>query len=108
MGRSRAMLWIVSLSSLKSLRFEPATHRPIGTPPPSLSRLRLVPCLPRSVGFLPTFFPPERGLGHRPVHREPLPIDPVERVVFGQPDLPQFQEHAGFAPLLKAPVRRGR
>src|SRR5947209_14478037 len=103
-----AMLSIVSLSSLKSLRFDPATHRPIGTPPPSVSRLRLVPCLPLSVGFLPTFPPPERGFRHRPVHREPRPIDPVQRVVFGQPYLPELQEHPGLGPLLKAPVRRGR
>src|SRR5947209_5603978 len=102
-----AMLSIVSLSSLKSLRFDPATHRPIGTPPPSVSRLRLVPCLPLSVGFLPTFFPPERGFRNSPVHREPLPIDPAQLVVFGQPYLPQFHEHPGLGPLLEAPVRRG-
>src|SRR5215212_306089 len=102
-----AMLSMASRSSLKSLRFDPSTNKPIGTPPPSLNRLRLVPCLPLSVGFLPTFSPPERGFRHRPVHREPRPIDPVKRVVFGQSYLPELQEHAGFAPLLEAPVRRG-
>src|SRR5436305_4317039 len=102
-----AMLSIVSLSSLKSLRFEPSTTTPMGTPPPSVSRLRLVPCLPLSVGFLPTFSPPERGFRHRPVHRKPLPIDPAQHVVFGQPYLPELQEHPGFPPLLKAAVCRG-
>src|SRR4051812_11876825 len=98
-------LSIVSLRSLNSLWFDPSTNTPIGTPPPSVSRLRLVPCLPRSVGFLPTFSPPERGFSHRPVHREPRPINPVERLVFGQSYLPELQKHAGFAPLLEASVR---
>src|SRR5262245_27103316 len=56
------MLAIVSRVSLKSLRFAPSTARPSGTPRPSVRTLRLVPILQRSVGFLPTFFPPKGAL----------------------------------------------
>src|SRR5262245_11402660 len=76
-------------------------------PAPSTSRLRLTPNLPRSVGFLPVFFPPEGCLGHAPVHAQPGPIDPLQLVVLQQPGLPQFQEHAGADPFLKAIVRGG-
>jgi hypothetical protein len=64
---------VVSTSCI-SWRWAPATAMPRGRPWPSVSRLRLVPSLLRSVGFLPTFFPPKRRLGHRPVHRLPLPL----------------------------------
>ncbi len=37
---------------------------------------RLTPSLPRSVGFLPVFFPAQWRLGHRPVHALPFPLDP--------------------------------
>ena len=61
------MLSRVSRASLKSLRFAPATTMARGTPLASVSKLRLVPPLARSVGFGPVFFSPERRLGHRPV-----------------------------------------
>jgi hypothetical protein len=73
--------------------------------PPSVSRLRLVPIFPRSVGFFPTFFPPEGGLGHGPIHRQPLPVDALESVVLGQTVLPQRQEHARCRPFLEAAMR---
>ena len=49
-------------------------HRPMGPPPPSVSPLRFVPLLPRSVGFLPTF-PPRAGLG---ASRQPSPATPSQ------------------------------
>src|SRR5215211_7900022 len=49
------MLSKVARVSLKSLRLAPATTRPSGTPRPSVSRLRFVPRLPRSVGLRPVF-----------------------------------------------------
>jgi hypothetical protein len=67
----------------------------------------LTPSLPRSVGFLPVFFPPERGLGHRPVGGQPLPVDPLAEVVLQQAGLPQLEEHAGPHPLLEAVVGGG-
>src|SRR5262245_46503826 len=101
------MLSMVERAILKSLRLAPSTATPMGTPAPSVSRLRLTPRLPRSVGFLPVFFPPEGCLGHAPVHRQPGPVDPLQLVVRQQPGLPEPQEHAGGDPLLEPVVGRG-
>jgi hypothetical protein len=57
-------------------------------PPPLVRTLRLVPLLPRSVGFLPTFFPPKWGFGHRPVHGQPLPINALQGLIGRQALLP--------------------
>ena len=71
----------------------PATARPIGTPLPSVRTLRLVPILPRSVGVLPTFFPPaglwlsphpsratpSQCLAGRHMPRGPVPTRPRRR-----------------------------
>jgi hypothetical protein len=56
---------------------------------------------------LPVFFPPEGGLGHAPVHRQPGPIDPLPVVVGHQAVLPQFLKDARLDPLLKAVMGRG-
>jgi len=45
---------------------------------------------PRSVGFLPVFFPTQRRLGHRSVHALPIPLDALEFVVFKECSLPQL------------------
>jgi hypothetical protein len=66
----------------------------------------LAPDLPRSVGFLPVFFPPERRLGQAPVHRQPSPIQPLQLVVFLQPLRPQLLEDTGLDPLLEAAMGR--
>src|SRR3954451_23756102 len=100
------MLWMVSANILKSLRLAPATHKPTGTPPASTSNERLVPCLLRSVGLGPVFFPRQGCFGHRPIHREPTPVDAVEGVVLGQPGLPETQKEAVLDPRLKAVVGR--
>src|SRR5262245_3080560 len=101
-----AMLSMVSRVSLKSLRLAPSTVRPMGTPPPSVSRLRFVPILPRSVGFLPTFFPPKRGFGHGAIHRQPRPINALQGVICHQPLFPQGHEDIGFRPFLEATMGR--
>src|SRR5579883_670960 len=98
---------IVCRAILKSLRLAPSTATPIGMPSPSTNRLRLTPNLPRSVGFLPVFFPPEGCLGHAPIHRQPGPVDSLQLVILQQPCLPQLQEHAGGDPLLEAVVCGG-
>src|SRR3712207_7670064 len=72
------MLSMVVRTSFISFRFAPSTASPIGTPCPSVSRLRLTPLLPRSVGFRPVFFPPERCLRHRSIHAQPLPVDALQ------------------------------
>ena len=64
----------------------------------------MAPNLPRSVGFLPVFFPPERGLGHGPVHGQPPPIEPLQLVVLQQALLPELGEDASLHPLLEAAV----
>jgi hypothetical protein len=56
------------------------------------------------VGFFPAFFPPERGLGHTPVHRQPGPVDAAQAVVVKQPELPELKEDAGLDPFLEAVV----
>jgi len=90
-----------------SLRLAPSTAKPIGIPLASTNWLRLTPCLARSVGFLPVFFPPERRLRHAAVHAQPGPVDPFHLVVAQQACLPHLCEDAGFDPFLEAIMRRG-
>src|SRR5512135_768050 len=80
--------------------------RPIGTPCPSVSRLRFTPLLPRSVGLGPVFFPAQWGFGHRPIHREPVPVNPAQLIKLLQSCLPEFEEDSRFHPLLKTVMRR--
>src|SRR5439155_25556541 len=88
-------------------RLAPSTARPNGRPWPSTSRLRLTPFLARSVGFFPVFFPPERRLGHAPVHRQPGPVNALQAVVLQQPGLPHLEEDAFADVFLEAVVGRG-
>ncbi len=67
----------------------------------------MTPFLARSVGFLPVFFPPERRLGHAPVHALPGPVDPVPLVVGQQARLPHPLEDAGRDPFLEAVMGGG-
>src|SRR5712692_9798312 len=101
------MLANVSSTIFISGRLAPSTARPTGMPWPSTSKLRLLPRLARSVGFLPVFFPPEGGLGHAPIHAQPLPVNALQAVVFQQPRLPQRQKDARSDPLLEAVVGGG-
>src|SRR3954451_2740883 len=99
------MLSSVASTSFLSWRLAPSTASPTGTPLASVNRLRFAPCLPRSVGVLPVRsppsgalpgpLPPERGLGRPPVHRQPLPIEPHQRVVLLEALGPEGDEHAG-------------
>ena len=52
-GRGTGRLSTVARTSFMSWRFAPSTARPTGTPWASVSRLRLTPRLPRSVGLAP-------------------------------------------------------
>src|SRR3954452_16670482 len=100
------MLMRVSTNSLKSFLFAPATDKPTGMPLDSTSNERLVPCLLRSTGLGPVFFPRQGSLAHRPIHRKPTPVDAVKGVVLRQPGLPEAQKEALFDPRLKAVVGR--
>src|SRR5512132_950706 len=79
-GRSTTIASMVASNSFCSTTLAAAVTTPSGPPSPSTTRLFLVPLLPRSVGFLPTFFPPEPGLAQHRVGRLPLPLDPAELV----------------------------
>src|SRR5438105_12884184 len=100
------MLSIVGRSSFISWRLAPAIVRPMGTPCPSVSRLRFTPLLPRSVGLGPVFSPTQWRFGHRPIHREPVPVDPADLLKLLQSCLPQLEEDSGLHPLLKAVMGR--
>src|SRR5262245_2098838 len=100
------MLPSVASTSFLSCRLARSMARPTWMPLASTSRLRLAPSLPRSVGFLPVFSPPERSLGHGPVQRQPAPIQSPQLVVLLQPLRPEFLEDVRLDPFLKAAVRR--
>jgi hypothetical protein len=100
-GRSMGMLASVSSTILPSGRLAPSTATPIGTPSPSTNRLRLTPCLARSVGFFPVFFPPERRFGHAAVHAHPGPVDPFPIVISQETGFPQSPKNTSFHPFLK-------
>jgi hypothetical protein len=51
----------------------------------SVSRLRLTPCLPRSVGFGPFFRVGERCLRHRAIHGQSRPVYTLEFVMGREP-----------------------
>src|SRR6185369_1415818 len=105
-GRSTTIASIVSFSSRRSSTLAPAITTPSGPPWPSTTIDFLVPILPRSVGFLPTFFPPEPGLAQRRVAALPFPIDPAQLIASfdeGRPD--PFHDPSG-APALE-PVMDG-
>src|SRR3954469_18058684 len=100
-GRSTTIASIVSFNSFCSTTFAPAITTPRGPPSPSVSRLFLVPFLPRSVGFLPVFFPPEPGLAQHRVGRLPLPLHPAEFVALLDQHRPDLLEDAAFDPALE-------
>src|SRR5919199_3959969 len=101
------MLSIVACTSFESCRLAPSIARPIGTPCPSVSRLRLTPLLPRSVGVRPVFFPPERCLRHRSIQTQPGPVNAVQFSKLLDPGIPEFQEDACRHPFLKAVMGGG-
>jgi len=89
-----------------SWRLAPSTAIAIGMPCASVSRLRLTPPLPRSVGLGPVFFPSQRRLRHCTVHRQPRPINLVKRIERQQPEAPELFEYPRLSPLLESSVRR--
>ena len=98
---------MVARTSFISCRLAPSTAKPMGIPCPSVSRLRLTPRLPRSVGFGPVFFPPERCFRHRAIHAQPVPINPVQFSELLYPSVPELQKDLCLHPLLKAVVGGG-
>src|SRR4051794_41879656 len=71
------MLSSVASTNFLSWRLAPSTASPTGTPAASVSRLRLAPRLPRSVGFLPVHSPPSGALVIAPSiasHDQSMPL----------------------------------
>src|SRR5919202_4220831 len=106
-GRSATRLSMVARTSFMSCRLAPSTARPIGTPCPSVSTLRLTPLLPRSVGFGPVFFPPERCLRHRSIHAQPTPVNALQFIELLDACEPELLENTGLDPRLEAVVGGG-
>jgi hypothetical protein len=104
-GQSIGTLESVSRASLKSGRLAPATATPRVTPAPSVSRLRFVPLLARSVGLGPVFSPTQRCLRHHAVECLPVPLDAFQFLIGEEPTDPKLPEDPGPGPLLEAPVR---
>src|SRR5579875_2314389 len=104
-GRSTTIASIVAPNSLQSGTLAPAITAPSGPPAPSVTRCFLVPGFPRSVGFLPVFFPPEPGLAQHPVGRLPSPFDPAEFVALGDQRRPDLLEDAALGPPLEPAVQ---
>src|SRR3954452_17233414 len=105
-GRSTTIASIVALKSFCSTTFAPAITTPSGPPSPSVSRLFFVPFLPRSVGFLPVFFPPEPGLAQARVGTLPLPLHPAEFVALGDQHRADLLEDTPSDPALEPVVDR--
>src|SRR5262249_53980645 len=94
----------VSRSNRWSFTLAAASTKPNGPPSPSTSTLSLEPFLPRSVGFLPTFFPPEPGLAQSAVRALPLPVHGPQVVAFGHQGGPEALHDAALAPTLEPVV----
>src|SRR3954462_956070 len=103
-GRSMTIASIVASKSFCSTTLAPAVTTPSGPPSPSVRRLFLVPFFPRSVGFLPVFFPPEPGLAQHRVGALPLPLHPAEFVALGDQHRPDLLEDAAPDPALEPVV----
>src|SRR6266481_217023 len=103
-GRSTTMLSIVSRSILQSGTFAPSIATPNGPPSASTNTDFLVPFFPRSVGFLPTFFPPEPGLAQLGIRTLPFPIHGAQLVALGDEDRPDRLHDPAGAPALEPVV----
>src|SRR3954462_11830940 len=100
------MASIVSRSNFWSFTLAGAITTPSGPPSASTSTLSLVPFFPRSVGFSPTFFPPEAGLAQPPVGRLPLPVHGRQVVALLDQLLPDALHDPAPAPPLEPVVDR--
>src|SRR3954447_11513323 len=103
-GRSMTIASIVASKSFCSTTLAPAVTTPSGPPSPSVRRFFLVPFWPRSVGFLPVFFPPEPGLAQHRIRRLPLPLHAAEFVTLGGQDRPDPLHDPRIGPTLKPVV----
>jgi hypothetical protein len=102
-GRSMGRLVRVSRAILKSWRLAPSTHGEADRHAAAVGEdAPLGPELPTIGRVLAHLFPPEWGVGHRPVHRQPRPVNPLQRVIGCEPALSQRQQHSSLGPLVEA------
>jgi hypothetical protein len=78
--------------------------KPIGTPCPSVSRLRLAPFFPPIRGVTAGILTTQGRFCHRSVQAQPIPLDPFQFVKPLNSTFPQLQENIPFNPFLKAIV----
>src|SRR5437868_15046803 len=100
------MVSIVARSIRRSNTLAPAITTPKGPPSPSANTDFLVPIFPRSVGFLPTFSPPEPGLAELGICTPPFPSDRTQLVALRDEDGPDLWHDAAGTPALE-PVMDG-
>src|SRR5437016_5919619 len=94
------MASIVSRSNFWSFTLAAASTTPRGPPSASTSTLSLLPFLPRSVGFLPTFFPPEPGFAQPAIGALPFPVNSPKFVTLLGQLGPDTLHDAAVAPAL--------
>src|SRR6516165_2764106 len=92
---------MVASRSLQSGTLAASRTTPRGPPCSSTNRLVFVPALPRSVGFLPTFFPPVAGFAQATVGTLPAPIHTGQIVTAFDKQSPQALENAVLAEALE-------
>jgi hypothetical protein len=78
--------------------------KPIGTPCPSVSKLRLAPFFSPIGGVTACILTAQRRFRHRSIQTQPIPPNSFQLVELLNPFLPQFQEHFPFHPFLKSIV----
>lgn len=64
-----------------------------------------MPSFPRSVGFLPIFFPFHRGGDCLTVQDLPPPRNPFQIIIFPQAVYPHLAEYSSLGPQLEIPMR---
>src|SRR5690242_6009037 len=96
----------VSRSNRWSFTLAAASTAPSGPPSASTSTLSLEPFFPRSVGFFPTFFPPEPGFAQPSVGGLPLPVHGPQFVALLDQFRPDALHDPSPAPALE-PVMDG-
>jgi hypothetical protein len=82
-------------------------HEPDGDPLPVREHAALDTGLAPVGGIGPRFSPTQRRLGHGPIHRQPVPLDPLQFVKALDSSSPELEEHACFHPGLEAVMGRG-
>src|SRR5262249_15969651 len=100
-GRSTTIAAMVASRSLQSGTLAASMTTPRGPPCSSTSRLVFVPGLPRSVGFLPTFFPPNAGFAQATIGTLPVPIHTSQIVTGFDQKSPEALKNAVVAEALE-------